>query len=361
MLRSGSSSDDRRNILAPRRSANRIIAALLIIVVCFCAVCAKLLIDAQNSAWRAALDGATSLVAALELDTLLNIESFDLSLQAVADNLNHPEIGSISPDLRQLVLFDRSATARHLDAILVIDETGHVRYDSRTIDPIPVYRADRDYFRFHASNGRPGLFIGRPMVTQATGQAVLTLSRRISHADGSFAGVVVGGLRLTYFQDLFKSISLGPNDNITFSGTDGTLLMRWPYKAEFFGRDLKRAEVFKHLAEQRSGHFETNAVTDGVHRLVAYSQIGDFPLVVGVGRATADILADWRRYASAVGLLVAALCILVIFLVLELRKRAAAESNLAVLATTDELTGLANRRKFDETIDREWRRAMRER
>src|SRR5262249_16133348 len=146
MLRSGSASDDRRNILAPRRSANRLIAVLLVVVVCFCAVCAKLLIDARDSAWQGALDATTSLVAALEHDTLLNIESFDLSLQSVADNLNHPEIGGISPDLRQLVLFDRSATARHLDAILVIDETGHVRYDSRAIDPTPVYRGDRDYF-----------------------------------------------------------------------------------------------------------------------------------------------------------------------------------------------------------------------
>jgi diguanylate cyclase (GGDEF)-like protein len=355
------SSADQRNILAPRRSANRLIAALLVVVVCFCAVCAKLLIDARNSAWQGALDSATSLVAALELDTLLNIESFDLSLQAVVDNLNHPEITSISPDLRQLVLFDRSATARHLNGIVVVDETGQVRYDSRMAGPNPSSRADRDYFQFHESNDAAELHVGHPIISETTGQPVMTLSRWISHPDGSFAGVVVGGLRLTYFQDLFKNISLGPNDNITFSGADGTLLMRWPYKAEFVGRDLKRAELYKHLAQARSGHFETNAVIDGVHRLVAYSQIGDFPLVVGVGRSTADIFANWRRYVYAVGLLVAGLWILVIFLVLELRKRAAAESNLAVLATTDELTGLANRRKFDETINREWRRAMRER
>jgi diguanylate cyclase (GGDEF)-like protein len=111
----------------------------------------------------------------------------------------------------------------------------------------------------------------------------------------------------------------------------------------------------------RTGAFETDAVTDGVRRLVVYSRIGDFPLVVGVGRSAADIFADWRRYALAIGLLVAALWILTLFLILELRKRGEAERNLAFLATTDELTGLANRRKFNETISREWRRAMRER
>lgn len=38
---------------------------------------------------------------------------------------------------------------------------------------------------------------------------------------------------------------------------------------------------------------------------------------------------------------------------------AEAMSELSVLATTDGLTGLANRRRFDETLRREWRRAMR--
>lgn len=36
-----------------------------------------------------------------------------------------------------------------------------------------------------------------------------------------------------------------------------------------------------------------------------------------------------------------------------------AMSELSVLATTDALTGLANRRRFDETLRKEWRRAMR--
>jgi hypothetical protein len=342
--------DGHRNALAPRRAASRLIAALLVVILCFCAICAKFLIDARSSAWQGAREMTASLVAAVELDTLLNIESFDLSLQAVVDNLKHPGIDRIDPDLRQLVLFDRSATARHLDAILVIDETGHVRFDSRTLDPKPVSRADREYFQFHKQHGEAELHVGGPIVAQTTGQRVVTLSRRLSHPDGTFAGVVVGGLRLSYFQELFKNISLGPNDNITLSSTDGTLLMRWPYKEEFIGRNYKGADLYKHLAQERTGSFETNSLTDGVHRLVEYSRIGGLPLVVGVGRSTTDIFADWRQYAVSIGLLVTALWIMVIYLILEIRQRGEAEISLAVLAATDELTGLANRRKFNETL-----------
>jgi diguanylate cyclase (GGDEF)-like protein len=353
--------DDEHRILAPRRSANRLIAAILVIAVGFSAICAKFLIDTRNSAWQGARDTAASLVAAVEHDILLNIDGFDMALQAVVDNIERSEVDRLNPELRQLLLFDRAATVRHLDAMLVLDETGHVRFDSRNRDSEPVSRSDRDYFQFHSENDTNALRIGPPMIAQSSGEPVVPISRRLSHPDGSFAGVVVGGLRLAYFQQMFESLSLGSGDTITLLSMDGTLLARWPYRKDLAGHNLSGVPIHKHFAQEHAGSFETNSVTDGVHRLVAYSRIGDFPLVVGIGRSTADIFADWRHYAYAVGLLVTALWALVLYLVLEIRKRGEAESNLAVLATTDELTGLANRRKFNEAIGREWRRAMRER
>src|SRR5271168_3973637 len=101
--------DDHRNVRAPRRAANRLVAALLVVILCFCAICAKFLIDARNSASQGAREMTASLAAAIKLDALLNIESFDLSLEAVVDNLKHPGIDRIDPELRQLILFDRSA------------------------------------------------------------------------------------------------------------------------------------------------------------------------------------------------------------------------------------------------------------
>jgi len=350
---------------APRRPVKRLIATIFVVALCFCAICGKVLLDARRAAWTHAAGVATSLVAALQSDISRNIESYDLSLHAVIDNLAYPEVTSISPGLRQLVLFDRSASAKHLNAITLLDENGIVRLDSRTPFAKPIDHSGQSYFQFHKNAKHFQLHISEPIVAPETGTRVIVVSRRLSNLDGSFAGVVAGSVRLSYFQQLFKEASLGSNGSITLAHSDGTLLMRWPYQEAMLGRSLKSGELYKRLKVARSGQFESRSITDGVERLTVYSQVGDLPLVIGVGQSSDDITAPWRGYASTIGLLILLLCAtsiaLALYLAREMGRRNAAEASLAVLATMDGLTGLANRRSLADAFDREWRRARRDR
>jgi diguanylate cyclase (GGDEF)-like protein len=342
----------------------KVLTPVILVTVCFCAVCGHVLIESRRAAWERAGDTAASMVVAIESDVIRNVEALNLSLQGVINNMGHPEIGSISPDLRQRVLFDHATSARQFGAILVIDEAGRLRYDSRNRSPKPVDLSGRDYFRIHQSKNAPVLYVGQPEAARQSGAFLVGISKRLSHADGSFAGVVAGTVQLNHFKKLFKDMALGPHSIITLGRTDGTVLMRWPFEEALIGKSLKSAEIVSQLEKARIGRFETISVTDNVNRLYAYSQISDLPIFVSIGQATSDIYAQWQRYAWTIGALIATLTMmtgaLAWFLLRELNWHREAEQKLATLASTDGLTGLSNRWHFDDTIRREWRRARRD-
>jgi diguanylate cyclase (GGDEF)-like protein len=101
-----------------------------------------------------------------------------------------------------------------------------------------------------------------------------------------------------------------------------------------------------------------------VPRLIVYRQVGDYPLVVIEGTSLDAIFSGWWRQVRVIGSLVLALCtlttILFVVLAFALGRRATAERQLALIASTDALTGLGNRRRFDAALEAAWRRAERQ-
>lgn len=353
----------RRAASARPTSALRVVAPVIAVVLCFCVICIDVLNEAGRAAWDRSGDNSASLVAAIESDIIRNVEALNLSLQGAVDTLKRPDIDRIDPELRQLALFDHSATAERFGAILVLDKKGRLRFDSRNTTSRPLDLSDRDYFKAHQKERAPILYVGQPQASRSTGAFIVGISRRLSNPDGSFAGVVAGTIQLNYFKTLFNAINLGPGSNITLAHSDGTILMKWPFTPDVIGKNISHAGLYKQLAQSRSGRFETTGVIDGMHGLVAYSQVSDLPIVIAVGQASDVIYAQWRKYAWIVGLLVATLCALSamfsIHLLRDLKRRDAMARKLAELAATDGLTGLSNRWHFDETISSEWQRAQR--
>ena len=219
--------------------------------------------------WDKASQASNNIVATIEADIARTLESYELSLQAVIDGLKLPETNQVSKQTRQVILFDRAATAKHLGAIRVIDADGHVIIHSRSLDPQEPNRSERDYFKVHAQSANAGLYLGRPFEGD-DGQYIIGVSRRLSHADGSFAGVVVGSLQLGYFHDLFRKIKLGPDGAMALTRTDGIMLMRSQFNIDDIGRDISRSKIFQQAVGSRFGQFEETAAIDGVKRLYGH-------------------------------------------------------------------------------------------
>jgi diguanylate cyclase (GGDEF)-like protein len=339
--------------------------ALVVVVFGFAGILARTLVHSRDIDWQRAAQAAQSLTKALESEILNAVQSVDFSLQGISEKLQRPDVIRAEPALRQLILFDWAVPTKSVNSILVLNEKGVVTYNSRGEKAATAIHADRDYFQHHAKDPSPALYIGRPIVGRSTGTEVVTLSRRLSNPDGSFAGVVVASLRLDYLKQLFKATTLGEDGSITLSKADGTVLMRWPFDMSMIGRDTSRAELFRHLADAKSGVFESATVIDGVHRLVAYRQVGELPLVIGVGQSTEAIFGQWMQDAAIVAVAIAGFGVLAVLLIAllyrELRRRIEAEHRAARRALTDALTGLHNRRSLDRTAELKWRDALRDR
>ena len=225
---------------------------------------------------------------------------------------------------------------------------------------MPEDRSDEEYFLAHRDHPDTGLFISKPMLHR--GAYAIVLSRRITGEDGSFHGVVAGSIRFSYFHELFGRLNLGQEDTITVLRKDRTIIMRKPFDLDIIGKNLAERPTWNPANLSNNGSYAGVGPVDVTPRLYVRRD-GTSPLVTVVGKPLDAILNLWHREVMRVGAIMIALILFVVgtalFLAREIGRRAQAEDKLEELATTDALTGLKNRRKFDTEIDMEWRRAAR--
>ncbi|AEI80487.1 phytochrome-like protein Cph [Cupriavidus necator N-1] len=346
------------------RPASLIVAASLVLVCMIAALGALALVQMRRDALDNAGEAAANLALTLERSITRNLQIHELAIGGVVEAMHDPALLAQPPALRQRLLFDRSINAEDMGSLLVTDANGMLVFDSHQWPPRPVNVSDRDYFQAHRSGDHSGLFLSRPFQPRLTPEnKSIGISRRLSGPDGSFAGIVVGTLRLNYFRKLFDGVSLGAGGTLTLLRTDGTIIMRRPYEAESIGRDISGSPSFAPLLQGTQGTFIGVAAVDGIQRLYSFRRIPGFPLLVVVGRATHDVLAPWYKRAWVFGALIIALDAIIIALSVLLsrqwRRRAEMEEHLRWMVNTDGLTGLGSRRALDDAADVEWRRARR--
>ena len=343
-----------------RLSAKLLIASSFVTVLGFSGICANVMLDMRRGEETLARQSLENLASSIDSDISRNIEVYDLSLRNVASNMVIPELKDVSKPIQHLILFDRAATAKHFGAIEVFDTKGQLTVGASTLDPRPENSAHENFFEVHRDNPDVGLYISRP--TLHRGAYSIVLSRRITGDDGSFQGVVAGSIRFTYFHELFGRLQLGESDTICVLRRDRTIIMRRPFDLDIIGKRLSDLPRGKQPTMGEENAYSGVGPVDEIPRLYVRAP-GNGPFVIIVGKPISDILSLWRVEVLRIGALMMALIAFVLavtlFLAREIRRRAQAEDKLEELATTDALTGLRNRRKFDEVIDSEWRRALR--
>lgn len=321
-----------RPALLARLAAWRPVAIGAVIAAGVLAVVGVALVEARRDAWDRASDAAANLSRALERDLSSEVKAIDLVLRSVADLMGRDAPDGTGADRRREIALERLNSARYLDALLLLDAAGDVVFDTRQrASQPPVTLADRDYFLAHRDRADTGLFVSKPFRSRlADGLWSIGFSRRLSHPDGSFAGVALGVIRLRHLAAAFEEMQLGPRGSLTLFRGDGIILARSPADDRQLGRDLSDAPAFRLTQRAPSGNFTAIAALDGVERFYTYRRFDGAPITVNVAMAVEDIYEAWWRKATIIGavtlLLTTAMVVMVALLQRELGRRRAMEA-----------------------------------
>ncbi len=235
------------------------------------------------------------------------MQGVDLILQSLADQLRSDGVDSAEdfarieagPDTYK-ILKARAADVPQLDAITLIAADGHLINFSR-LYPVPeVNVADRDYFQALKNSPTNQPYFSAPVENRATGTWVIYVARRVDDSAGRFIGLVLGAIKLEYFEDLYRSLQLGRGSGISLWRRDGILLARYP-SIDGIGRSFQIKSFTETLRNNDVGVYEVANSIDGFRRIVATRVLRDYPLVVNVTRTFDEILGDWRRAAMMIG------------------------------------------------------------
>jgi len=279
----------------------------------------------------------------------------------------------------QPVLVNYVATTEQLQSIFVFDASGHGVVNSEAQPFSLVNNSDRDYFVHHRDSLSSLRYVGKPIISRSTGLWVVPVSQRINGPQGEFAGVVVATIPVSYIRQLMAQYEIGQQGAIALLAEDGSLMARLPYSVDDLHRKIANTAQYKPIQNLSYGHLMAVSPIDGVERLVSFRHLKNHPLLLTVALSKQEVLQSWRAATYVETGWIVALCVcmgalggVVIRSVrarfkVEIRLRhtrdqlTTANTQLAQLAHHDGLTGLPNRRYFDESLAREFAQSLRTR
>ncbi len=239
--------------------------------------------------------------------TLLLAEQIDRSFQAielvqtsVLDRIK--TLGIRSPDELKLTmsgydtyqrLRDRIAALPHIDAMVLTTPAGKLVNFSRGW-PIPkVEQVQRDRAEIFETTHRTS-FIGKPLRSPSNGTWVLPIVHKATGANGAFVGILIGSMRLRYFEQLFKSVARNHDRSISLFTGDGTLVARYPRDNTLRGHSFANRAIFKDvLFKGMHGTVQQTSVVNGSNLLISGRGLSHYPMAVVVTKTVEDVLAGW--------------------------------------------------------------------
>lgn len=356
----------------PRELFRLTVAFMLLVVMMFVVVEGWRIWRDYRQTFEAARDSVNNLARATAQHAEDAIRQVDALTALLGERLEGDGMANINVPRIHALLRQQAAILPQLHGLFVYDAQGNWIVTDKDITPSNANNADRDYFIYHRTHLDEQVRIGAVVKSRSTEDYIIPVSRRLNAPDGTFAGVLLGTVRVSYFVDYYGDFKIDHMGALVLAMKDGTILTRRPFDASVIGESLADSEIFtQYLPRSSAGVAEVRAVVDGTRRLYGYRQLDTYPLVVEAGLSREFIVQAWRNDVFRTGfillLLLTGLGGLGVVVLRQLRERLHMEQEIrrahqAVrdMALTDSLTGLGNRRRLDMVLNVEIARAKRQ-
>jgi signal transduction histidine kinase len=270
---------------------------------------------------------------ALERHTQATFDILDGVLRATADQLARAARRGDTTGLDDILRRNAEGHAA-VRSISLRDANGRLMHFTGISVPPRRDASPYDYFRAQRDGTARGTFIGTPIRSRINGEWLIPISRRVDGAHGEFAGIVVATLPVNFFSDFFRSLQFGRHGVLSIFRADGITLVREPVDG-LIGVRVPGSPLFsKELRPASIGEQRVTTITDGVDRIFAYRALPGLPLVVTIGIAVDDALADWYgRMHLYIGIWLLCAAMLIAFTAVMARQ--AAREDAALRAAAD--------------------------
>ena len=197
------------------------------------------------------------------------------------------------------------------DVVAIIGKDGRTANSTSQWPPTGTDVSDRDYFQHLKNIVTDGIYISNLVRNRVSGTRTIFFGRRINGPNNEFFGVVLIGLQLKYFEDIYKTITALRDQSFVLLHPDGTILIRYPDNVDRGNQKMPADSPWHDLVAAGGGNYRSPGYFDNDARYVSVQPLKEYPLVANVAVKETAALANWRNRASLIGIgsLLALLCL----------------------------------------------------
>jgi len=238
---------------------------------------------------------------------------------------------------------DRLAPPRsdlYSSTLTVLDRRGRVTFSTDSALPRGADLSDQPVFLHFREAPRDSILIGTANDSTVPDQQYFHVARPLLNGK-DLAGIVMLDIHSSQIAAFYRDMTLGPNSSAAIFSLDHKLIARQPPPVAD-AAPLGSLQVWAAAKANAEGKFHKRSLLDGVERTFLYKRLADYPLVVVVGFADADIAAglEATRHSEMIegGLFsLTALGFAVLVMVMDRRNQRLTESEQASRATAEML------------------------